>query len=184
MGYALIGGAAYMVLKGKMESPPFVPGSVGTDPWTRFDHLYMRYQTPQISWKFLKAIAIVESDNGQNASVARGLASPRDIAGSASSDKKSWGLMQIAPGVGSAEEIRLKEGASPESLNNPENSVRIAAKLLNYLYTQFGALGPEFIAKAYNQGEKNTYSEIATGKGYTGNYYEKFKKAFNKVEGK
>lgn len=96
-------------------------------------------------WRWLKAIAKQESDLGQNSLVKNG---------EVSYDGKSYGLMQIAEGLGSPKEIELKGKGGKTALNDPNYSIEKAAKLVGYLWNKYQNSYKVFLA--YNQGEKNT----------------------------
>lgn len=135
----------------------------------QFDDLFIKYGTMySVRPEMLKTISMIESDLGQDYRVK---------AGQTSGDGKSWGIMQIAPRIGSPKEIELKGvNTTPEMLNDPETSVMLAAKLLGYLSKKYQ--GDEFkTVIAYNQGEKNTDK----GKDYTNGYYDKYIKFKNKI---
>lgn len=151
----------------------FTPAPIGNDEWTRYDALFQQWASIfGVDWMKLKAIAIVESDLGRDNRVAQGLTS---------GDGKSWGLMQIASGVGSPKEIEIKENATPQELNDPATSVRIAAALLAYLENTFSQYGDEYVIRAYNQGENNTQKMLSGGRDYTGSYFQKYEKALQRV---
>ena len=124
---------------------------LGDDKRDSFDYLFelnaARFGVPAY---VLKTIASIESDIGQDSRVLRG-----DTSG----DSKSWGIMQIAPGLGSNKEIQLKsinrKNATPGQLNNPEISIMIGARLLGYLWKKYNG-NEDLVSLAYNQGEKNT----------------------------
>lgn len=122
-----------------------------------YDELFKKYASQEnFDWKWLKAIAKQESDLGMD---------KRVLSGQVSGDGLSYGLMQIAEGVGSAKEIQIKGYGGIEKLNNPEYSVMIAAKLIGYLNRKY--LGDkDKVFLAYNQGEKNTDNN----KDFTVNY--------------
>lgn len=105
--------------------------------------------TYRVPWRWLMALSIVESSEGKNRAVARGLADPTDVAGSTSSDGKSWGLEQLTVATASALEGRP---VSPVELNDPDESVKLAAQLLRELIDRFGLEDPESVFRAYNGG--------------------------------
>lgn len=108
------------------------------------------------NWLWLKAIAKQESDLGEN---------PRVKSGGVSYDGKSWGLMQIAPLIGSAKEIQIKGPLNIVKLNDPEYSIDRAAMLVKYLQDKYHG-DVRRIFRAYNQGERNEDA----GKDYTLNH--------------
>ena len=142
---------------------------LGDDARDQYDDLFLKYGSVfGVKPEMLKTIAMIESDLGQDYRVK---------AGKTSGDGKSWGLMQIAPRIGSQKEIELKGVDTTASmLNDPETSVRLAAKLLGYLSNKYNGVEDK-IVKAYNQGERNTDNQ----KTYADGYYEKYKKFKNKI---
>lgn len=150
--------------------------------WTAFDSLFKTHGAKySVDWRWLKAIALNESNLGEEASVKVGLKNPADIEGSKSSDGKSWGLMQVT--LTTARDF--DSSATPEKLNDPEYSVRIAAQYLNYLQRIFPLIEvrwQEWVIKSYNQGQGNTKKERAGAKGYADAYWERFKRNLKKVE--
>lgn len=154
-----------------------------TDAWTRFDDLFKKYGAQYaVDWKWLKAIALNESDLGREKSVARGLGFPSDIEGSKSRDGLSWGLMQVT--VRTARE--MDPTATAEKLNNPEYSVKLAAQYISSLGRFFNlgdAQRTEWIIKSYNQGPGNSLKE-KRGEidGYAEEYWERFQRNINRVE--
>jgi len=115
-----------------------------------FQIMASKYNIPD--WKWLKAIALAESDLGRD---------PRVANGETSRDGKSWGIMQIAPEIGSEKEIELKGPKNIPLLNVPEYNIEIGAKLVGYLWSKYQDKDKVFLA--YNQGERNT----DLGKNYT-----------------
>lgn len=143
-----------------------------------YDELFKKHATINgIPWKWLKAIAKQESDLGLD---------KRVINGEVSYDGLSYGIMQIAAGVGSEQEKKIKGSPTREELNNPEISISIAAKLVGYLNRKYSG-NQDKVFLAYNQGEKNTDN----GKDFTVNYSadkvsykEKIKKWLNWIDNK
>jgi len=122
-----------------------------------YDDLFKKHaQINGIPWEWLKAIAKQESDLGLD---------KRVLSGQVSQDGLSYGLMQIASGVGSVQEKQIKGNLSEFELNKPEVSISIAAKLVGYLNRKYNG-DKDKVFLAYNQGEKNTDA----GKDYTVNY--------------
>lgn len=156
--------------------------SGGPANWTKYDATFKKWATVyDVPWTWLKAIALNESSLGEAASVKRGLANPNDIQGSKSTDGKSWGLMQVTLTTGKW----LDPACTEAKLNNPDYSIMLAAKYLNHLSTQFSKLDLRYVEwtiKSYNQGPGNTRKEISTGKGYAGEYWERFQRNLKKVE--
>lgn len=119
------------------------------DSFTKYDDEFRRYgRLYNVPWKLIKAIAMNESDLGRAASVARGIENPKDILGSASSDSKSWGIMQTT-----LDTARMTEGmiVTETYLNNPENSIRIGTKYLKWLMDRNGG-DEEKTVRGYNGG--------------------------------
>ena len=152
--------------------------------WTRFDALFKTYAArEQVDWQDLKAIALNESDLGREKSVARGIASPADVAGSKSSDGKSWGLMQVTLTTARG----LDPGASEAKLNSPEYSIMLAAKYIGQLQRQFSMVElrwKEWVIKSYNQGPGNTAKEKSglIPKGYADEYWNRFQRNLERVK--
>lgn len=144
--------------------------------WNKYDPLYKKYGTLyNVPWQWLKAISIVESNQGQAKSVARGLSYPSDVAGSVSSDGLSWGLMQTT--VATARQF--ESVVTQVGLNDPETSVRIAAKYLQWVMKNYFK-DQESVFRAYNGGpgwKKGSIKSLAM----TQDYYSKILKALAKV---
>lgn len=145
--------------------------------FTKYDDLFKRYgKQLGVPWRWIKAVAMVESNLGRAKSVARGLASPTDVEGSKSSDGKSWGIMQTT--LTTAQEL---EGfvITESYLNNAENSIRLGTKYLAKMIARFGINDRESVIRAYNGGPgfKNT----AQGKTLTPLYYAKFVSKLDEV---
>lgn len=140
------------------------------DPeWTKFDGLFKKYgRSYSIPWRWLKAIALNESNLGRAKSVVRGFAVPSDIEGSKSSDGKSWGLMQTT--IPTSRDF--ESSVTAIDLNNPETSVRIAAKYIKTLINRFGIADKESIVRAYNGGPG--FKKTTLGQTLTPLYYAKF----------
>lgn len=178
----LVAGAIVAVnLLSKKDAPP--PEGVTTEEWTRFDGLFKKYGVENgIDPGWLKAIALNESSLGRHPAVARGLQYPFDISGSKSSDGLSWGLMQVT--LTTARD--LDPYATPQLLNDPEYSVKLASIYLSKLKKMFQATDKkftEYVVKSYNQGPGNTRKEISTGKGYADEYWSRFQRNLTKVRG-
>lgn len=135
------------------------------------DALFLKYGLLNgVKPELMKAIALVESDLGQD---------PRVKRGDTSSDGKSWGIMQIAPRIGSAKEIEIKGvNTTPEMLNDDETSIQLAAKLLGYLTRKYEG-DENKIVRAYNQGEVHTDNN----RSYADDYFKKYLKAKAKIMG-
>lgn len=145
--------------------------------WNRLDQRFKYHASlqglPVDGWKWLKAIALNESDLGRDSRVK---------AGNVSRDGLSWGLMQLVLAT-----ARDYEPVAVSDLNNEEINLRIAAKHFSRLYRKFKVL--EHAVKAYNQGEGNMAKEIASRKngnvsGYAqaADYWAKFSSHLKQVE--
>ncbi len=123
-----------------------LPADFGEN-WTKWDEFFQRYASSTgVTFEMLKAICMNESSLGRNPAVAHGLLNPTDISGSASEDKKSWGLMQLTMPTA----CDYDPECSPEKLNDPIYSVKIASLFLNALWVSFG--NEEDVVRAYNAG--------------------------------
>lgn len=156
-------------------------GKTVSENWTKFDSLFRssaeKYGVP---FEWLKAIALNESSLGTAKSVALGMQNPNDVAGSKSSDGKSWGLMQVTLSTAKG----LDKNATEVKLNSPAYSIDLAAKYLKQLSTQFSRLDTRYVEwtiKSYNQGPGNTKKEQATGIGYADEYWARFQRNLEKV---
>lgn len=127
-----------------------VQAASGSDAFTKWDYLFKIYGGQfGVPWRWLKAICMNESSLGQNSRVLAGLNNPSDAESSKSSDGKSWGLMQVTLATAKGLEGRTVTVAE---LNQPDFSVRLAAKLVRQLADRFGIDDKESIARAYNGG--------------------------------
>lgn len=150
-------------------------GMEPTDTFTRFDELFKKYgRLKDVPWRWLKAIAKVESQLGEYRSVKRGLASPDDIEGSKSDDGLSWGLMQVTLKL--AKELR--PGTTERDLNNPEISVQLAATYTRQHMNRWPN-NREYIIRAYNGGPG--FLNTARGRTDTPIYYNKFLNALAEI---
>ena len=153
--------------------------------WTRFDQLFRQAQAKYgVEAKWLKAIALNESDLGRERSVSTGLENPADVEGSKSSDGLSWGLMQVTLTTGRD----YDPSVTPQKLNDAAYSVDLAARLLRDLKDAFPLSDPrylEWVVKSYNQGRGNTAKERA-GKinGYAQEYWERFQRNLARINEK
>lgn len=132
-----------------------VPALCTSEAWNRYDSLFQKYaKLNGIDWHWLKAFACQES---------RLATDSRTKIGAVSGDGKSWGLMQITLATALALGSGPIEGTA---LNDPELSIKLAAKLVAELNRTFpGDLHK--MAISYNQGATNTRN----GKDYTGAYW-------------
>lgn len=146
------------------------------DEFLKFDALFHKYSKKWgVPWRWIKAVAIVESNLGQARSVARGIAMPSDVQGSKSSDGLSWGLMQVT--LKTAREMR--PGTSEVDLNNPEISIDLGAQYLKRMIQIFGLGDEQSVFRAYNGGPgfKNTL----LGRTQTPIYYAKIQNALAEI---
>lgn len=181
--FLLAGTALFMALKGKttVESASEIIEE-HLDSWTEFDSLFKKYgQINSVPWQYLKAICLNESNLGKAKSVAAGIITPYDIENSKSSDGKSWGIMQVTVTTGKD----LDPACTAEKLNNPEYSVKLAAKYVGQLQLKFNRADSrwlEWVVKSYNQGPGNTNKE-KSGKstGFAQEYWERFKRNLERV---
>ncbi len=147
-----------------------------TENWQRWDYYFKLYgEKYGVDWKILKAICMNESSMGTNKSVAAGLVNPKNVAASASSDGKSYGIMQVTLSTARG----IDPSVTPQKLNLPEYSIDLAAQYLAEIKKMFspGDLRYlEWVIKSYNQGPGNTRKE-ADGKiqGYAAEYWRRFK---------
>jgi len=137
--------------------------------WNRYDALFKKYATqnnlPPNAWKWMKAIAIGESNLGDH---------PLVKAGNWSSDGLSKGIMQLTVATANdygkwfgPNELNKKHSTFNQVsydtvanyLNDSELSIRIATQHFSRIYRKFNNL--EHSVKAYNQGEGNMAKEIA-----------------------
>jgi soluble lytic murein transglycosylase-like protein len=146
------------------------------DDFTRFDSLYKKFGKQfKVPWRWIKAIAIIESNQGNADSVAYGLENPGDVDGSTSSDGKSWGVMQTT--LSTARWLEGQQITVPY-LNIAENSIRLGTRYLQYLISVFG-YDEEKVSRGYNGGPG--YAKTALGPAMTTIYYAKFKVALETV---
>jgi hypothetical protein len=158
-----------------------------SDPWTMFDADFQRESAKYSgqNWKWLKAIALNESELGQEQSVALGIKTPTNVSGSKSSDGKSWGLMQMTLTTAKG----LDQAATEVKLNNPQYSIALAAKYLpviertlSPLVTRSSPRFLEFLIKSYNQGPGNSRLEfVGSIPGYANEYWARFQRNLQKV---
>lgn len=149
----LIGGiiAAVAVILFKEPMDQATQALIDSPSFTRWDDLLKKYAAQyKVPWRWLKVLILNESSNGQNSKVRRGLENPNDVEGSKSSDGKSWGLMQIT--LPTAKALEGRE-VTPAELNNPDTSVRLAAKLMRQLIDRYGFVF-EKVMRDYNGGPK------------------------------
>lgn len=124
-----------------------LPGA-DSDPFTKWDYLFHQYSSAySVPWRWMKAICMNESNLGQATSVANGIANPDDVSGSTSSDGLSWGLMQTTLATAG----QFEPGTTAEDLNNPDTSVRIAGKYMQWVMNNYFD-DEESVVRAYNGG--------------------------------
>jgi membrane-bound lytic murein transglycosylase MltF len=142
-----------------------------------YDKLFQYYAAKYgLNWLMLKRIAMIESKIGTHSSVLEGIKNPSNVEGSKSYDGKSWGIMQVTLTTAKW----LDASATVEKLNNPEYSISLAAKYLDFLQKYFPTTDPryaEWVVKSYNQGQGNTAKERAgSSTGFAHDYWAKYKK--------
>lgn len=182
-----LGGALYLMDKAKAGENQ-APNPIGADKkptkYNRFDAIFQKYASQYaVDWRLLKTIAMNESSLGTYKTVQRGLNVPTDVEGSKSQDGLSWGIMQFT-----LKTARMYEGVSEKDLNNPETSIRLAAKHFAYLKKIFAGVTRDMVM-AYNHGEGNQQkfvryeqlgvlkpTEWPAGREYWRRYQENFKR--------
>jgi hypothetical protein len=130
-----------------------------------------------LDWQMLAAVIKIESDYGRERSVALGLEHP-DHPDSVSWDKQSYGLGQLTPPTAA----RVRVGGRPytrKELNNPETSVRLAARFLKELKTHYFK-DLEGVIRGYNGGPGWRLTE--KGRRDTAIYWERFQLAHAKIK--
>jgi soluble lytic murein transglycosylase-like protein len=149
------------------------------DEFSKYDSFFRKYgKTYKVPWRWIKAIAIVESSLGNARSVKHGLENPGDIDGSKSGDSLSWGIMQTT--LSTARWLEGQQIMVPY-LNDAENSIRLGAKYLQYLIGQFG-YDAEKVSRGYNGGP--TYYKRPIAAANTLVYFGKFKIALATIMSK
>lgn len=156
----------------------FVSSKAG-DVLTGYDDLYKKYAgLYNLDWKMLKAISIIESNEGRAPSVAYGILNPSDVENSKSSDGLSWGLMQLT--LTTARDY--DRNVTVAGLNDPDYSIVLACKHLAFLKKLFSE--NEWVIKSYNQGQGNSLKEKqGLISGYADSYYKKYLNAYNSISG-
>ena len=94
---------------------------------------------------------------------------------SKSSDGKSWGLMQVTL----ATARQFESAVTPVALNNPEVSVRLAAKYIAWVKRNYSP-DLEFVVRAYNGGP--AWQKTVLGPAWTLAYWNKFKINYEKAK--
>lgn len=146
-----------------------LPSDFGEN-WNKWDDLFhLNASVIGVTFDVLKAICMNESSLGRNPAVAHGILNPTDIDGSASEDKRSWGLMQLTLLTACDYDAEC----TPEKLNDPDYSVKIASLFLRNLWVVFGE--EEFTIKAYNQGAGATRVEMKGGRHHADDYWARYK---------
>lgn len=140
------------------------PSGFSKTQWVRYDHWFQAYaEIYSIEWKWLKAFALNESRLGLDSRVS---------SGGVSSDGLSYGLMQFT--IPTATDQKGSP-ATIADLNNPELSIKWAAKYVSYLYDLFDDL--ELAVQAYNCGQGNVRKGVRVPK-----YLERWKRNLDLVE--
>lgn len=180
IGAAVLGTIAYS--KNRIVEEIDTVEAQSGDNWTKYDALFQKYGAMNnVPWQYLKAIAMNESSLGTAKSVAVGLTNPYDIEGSKSYDGLSWGLMQVT--------IKTARGLDPAAteikLNDPEYSIKLAAKYVGQLQKMFSTVEPryvEWVIKSYNQGPGNSKKERAgTSQGFAQEYWDRWQRNYERV---
>ncbi len=165
--FALLAG---LVGAGVLFSRKAFGAATDDSDFTRWDSLIKlssrRYGVP---WRWTKAVMMNESSLGTAASVRRGLASPTDVTGSASSDGKSWGLMQVT--LSTAREMRPITTVA--DLNTPAISIDLGAQYLGKMKNIWG-LNAEKVVRSYNGGPG--WSKSTAGTKLTLEYWNRFQR--------
>jgi soluble lytic murein transglycosylase-like protein len=178
IGAALVGALIYS----KNRIVEEVDAVSAQENWTKFDALFKLYGAQfGVPWEYLKAIALNESSLGTANSVALGIRNPYDIEGSKSYDGLSWGLMQVT--------IKTARGLDPAAtevkLNNPEYSIKLAAKYIGQLQKMFSTVDQrylEWVIKSYNQGPGNSKKERdGKSEGFAQEYWDRFQRNLERV---
>lgn len=144
--------------------------AMNSPAFTRWDSVFQKMgRTYGVPWRWIKAVAMNESNLGQAKSVARGLAAPWDAEGSKSSDGLSWGIMQTTLATSRELEGSLVTEAY---LNEPENSIRLGTKYLRKMIDRFGIRDRENVIRSYNGGPG--WAKTKMGPTWTATYYAKF----------
>ena len=153
-----------------------------SDEFTRWDARLKQAASKYsiADWRWLKAIMWIESSLGRAKSVKHGLLNPTDIEGSASYDKKSWGLMQVTKTTAND----MRPGTTEADLNNPEISIDLGARYFSMMLKRYNensfSILPARAVRAYNQGPGNEDKR----KSYANDYLKKFEGFFQKIREK
>lgn len=152
--------------------------------WSKYDaEIRAASRAWGVPFAIIKGILLNESTLGTEPSVARGITSPSDVAGSTSQDKKSWGIAQFTLATAKG----LDATTTVEKLNDPAFSINLCAKYLAQLHRSFSTSW-EYTVKAYNQGPGNMRAELAYrnlgrsgGYAAAAEYWRRFKRNYNSV---
>ncbi len=146
-----------------------------TENYNRWDFYFKDAEAKHnVDWRWLKAICMNESSLGTNKSVAIGLANPKNISQSASSDGKSWGIMQVTLATARG----LDPSVTQAKLNIPEYSINLAAQYLAELKKMFSITDlryVEWVIKSYNAGPTAIKKQIEKPTGLADEYWRRFK---------
>lgn len=158
---------AFVVL---LAGTPVAVNIMKTEPesFYKYDSLFKLYASRYgVDWKWVKAIALIESDLGRDS---------RAFSLSTSIDGKSVGIMQLIPSTAA-----MFEPVSAQGLIDPEISIRIGTKYIKWLKDRVKPPYSieEFISRGYNGGAG--FMNTEKGRTDTPIYYEKFKKALARV---
>lgn len=123
-----------------------------------------------VPWRWIKAVALNESDYGRYPSVALGIRNPDDLEGSVSDDKLSYGFMQMTLSTAQW----LVPGITARDLNNPAVSIDLGARYLRWLMDRPASQGGdrEWVIRGYNGGPG--WAVTSKGPAMTAVYYERF----------
>ena len=133
--------------------------TVHTDSFTKYDDLFKKYsRISGIPWRYIKAVAFVESDLGRD---SRAFDIEKSI------DGKSVGIMQTI--LTTSNEVR--PGTSLDDLIVPEISIDVGSRILKRNRKKF-PLSWEYTIRAYNGGLG--FMSTVAGQRDTPKYWQKF----------
>jgi soluble lytic murein transglycosylase-like protein len=136
-----------------------------SDSSSKYDEWFIKYGNMYgVDWKMLKAIAVNESDLGEN---------PRVKAGLVSSDGLTYGLMQMKF---STAKYYISGLVESDFRTNFEKQIQAAALFFADLKKKFNGDIHKMVI-SYNQGETNTKK----GLDFTGAYYQNYLDAYEEL---
>ena len=142
----------------------------------KYDSLFRKYgATYGIDPLVLKTIAANESSVGENPRVKIGIEHPDQIYNSVPTDGKSWGLMQVTLSTAR----QFEKSVTEVDLNNPEVSVRLAAKYINWVMRNYGS-DLEYVVRSYNGGP--AWKKTKIGPAATQVYWSHFLANYEKIK--